>query len=240
MDLSSKSISFIKMTLEMIEYFGISYSLTNNVISINALQSFKAKDYICEGDYSLSAFYMLLGLLKGSVTVSGLNLESLQGDKAILDIISKCYGNIKMIKDEITTIKSDIKCINYSIADCIDLGPILTVFSLFGNEQSNLLDAENLIHKESNRVTSMINELNKVNANVSYKDGILTIKPSKLSQKHLVFDTYEDHRIAFALTLLALNLDKPSIIRGVECVNKSYPSFLYDIKNLGVKFEIVD
>ncbi|HHU28852.1 TPA: 3-phosphoshikimate 1-carboxyvinyltransferase [bacterium] len=237
---NNNSISFVKMTLEILSYFGIKYLIQDNLIKILGNQEFKAGNYHIEGDYSLSAFYLLLGLTNGEITITDLNLNSIQGDKAILDIIKLSNGDISIKSNSISTRLSKITSFNYSLADCIDLGPLLSVYALFGNDETRLLDASNLKLKESDRVNAIINELKKVGAQILFENDTLIIRPSKLIEKDNLFYAHEDHRIAFALTLLALNLKNPSVIEGIECVNKSYSDFLIDIKKIGINYELID
>ena len=112
------------MTLEILSYFGIKYLIQDNLIKILGNQEFKAGNYHIEGDYSLSAFYLLLGLTNGEITITDLNLNSIQGDKAILDIIKLSNGDISIKSNSISTRLSKITSFNYSLADCIDLGPL--------------------------------------------------------------------------------------------------------------------
>ena len=85
--------------------------------------------------------------------------------------------------------------------------------------------------KESDRIFAMTNELKKMKAKIIEKKDGLEVEGSKLEAATL--NSHRDHRIAMALTIAALGIEKPSLIEDVDCINKTYPTFKKDFKSLG-------
>jgi 3-phosphoshikimate 1-carboxyvinyltransferase len=230
------SFSFITLTIDVLNSFGIRVDLKGDIIYIKGNQRYISTTYNVEGDYSLAAFYAVLGSINNDLKLLNLNHNSHQGDSAIIQILKNTGSKIEQIENGYVVKKSDLTSLNCSIKDCIDLGPILIIASLFAKKESSIKELEALIYKESNRLESIMKELEKFGCNLEYKDEVLHIKTNDDYLSDELILTYEDHRLVMAFTLLAACLKTPVIIDGVEAVNKSYPNFLKDIKKIGINY----
>ena len=180
-----------------------------------------------EGDYSQAAFFYTANALGSNVEISGLNPNSVQGDRKILEIIdSMCYN-----KSCLGSFKADCK-------DIPDLVPILAVLGCFGNDTSEIYNAQRLRIKESDRLRSVSDMLNKLGGNVTVKEDGLVIEPVRTLHGGVV-DSCGDHRIAMCAAIAALKADGDVIIQGAESVEKSYPNFFEDYNNLGGKASVI-
>ena len=113
----------------------------------------------------------------------------------------------------------------------IDELPILAVAAAFAEGTTVIRDAEELKHKESNRIATMASELAKAGAAVEETtDGMVIHGGAALHGA--AFDAYGDHRIAMSMAVCALACEGLSTIDGADCVEISYPSFFSDLKNL--------
>lgn len=215
-NLNSKS--YVDLTLDVLSKYNIKYEIQDNCIYINGNQRYIAKDYNVEGDHSNAAFLLAFNYFNNEVKVNNLNENSLQGDK-----IYKDYFEI-LSKDNATL----------DISNCIDLGPILFAFASL-NHGATFLGTNRLVIKESNRAKAMANELAKVGIQVEVLDDKVVIYSNKLLKQKEAFDSYNDHRIVMALSLLCCKMD--IVINDIEAINKSYPSYFKDLESLGVKLE---
>lgn len=170
-----------------------------------------------EGDWSNAAFFLTATALGSSITVDNLNPDSVQGDRAIMDILSG--GN---------------KHCTVSAANVPDLIPILSVYFAAG-DGAVFTDIGRLRLKESDRVVSVCNMLNSLGIRTKSDEKTLTVYGGKFTAG--VVNTYADHRIAMAAAIAATVAEGPVVIQGAECVAKSYPAFWREFRSLGGSYE---
>ena len=187
-----------------------------NTIAIDGNQKYIPKDVTVEGDYSASAFLDALGLIGGDVTVLGLSGNSMQGDRVYKTLYKK-------IKDGTPDI---------DISDCPDLGPILfTLAAYFGG--ARFTGCRRLRIKESDRVSTMVNELRKFGADIIINDEEIIINKTELKAPVEILYGHNDHRVVMSLAVLLTKFGGE--IMGAEAVKKSYPDFFKDIASLGIE-----
>jgi 3-phosphoshikimate 1-carboxyvinyltransferase len=230
-----ESGSYIEMTLGCMKEFGI------DIIASPTLQFFtsdfrqyKTTDYTVEGDWSTASYLLAAGAMTGSVEVTGLNLNSIQGDRVILNLLNRMGASLQTKKDIITASRSSFKPIRADLTDCIDLLPTMAVVAALANGQSRLYGIHRARYKESNRVTAIKEGLGKMNIPVIEEEDTLIINGGKPSGA--VIDSYGDHRIAMAFSLLGAAVGN-TVIDGAECVSKTYTHFWQTMDNLGAKVE---
>lgn len=226
-----ESEDYILMTLDVLERFGVKF-IKNDDLIVNAFSQFNYLSYEIEQDFSQMANFAVLGVLKGQVTFSSMNLKSLQGDKRIIDILMDMSSKIDFIDDEITFMHSLIKGTEIDLKNNIDLGPILFVLGAFSYGTTTIKNVKRLKYKESNRLMNMILELKKADVDIIYNDNQVIIKGKPMYQGDYVFDSHNDHRIAMALSIFGVINQGKTIINHSECVNKSYRDFYQDLFSL--------
>ncbi len=238
-----ESKSYVVLTLQMLEYFGIKINVNEDLtrFDIKGSQKYFAKDYSVESDFSQAAFFLALGTINNDITLLGLNNESNQGDKVIVDIVKNLGGNVedaenKLIVKRVETSKDAI----IDIHDCPDLGPILTVLLSVNKGNSTITNAARLRLKESDRILAMETELKKFGIDISSDENNIYIKGQNEFSTNAELESHNDHRIFMSLAILSTIAKSPVIINGVECINKSYPNFIEDLKKLQIKVELIN
>lgn len=233
-----ESRSYIELTISLLKTFGVEVEFLDDfTIFIKGNQKYIPNNYTVEGDYSQFAFFAVLGALNNTLECNGLNLNSKQGDKKIVDILKKCGITIEeksngyLIKNGIPS-KAEI-----NLEDCPDLGPILTVLGSFSKEKFHIFNAQRLRYKESDRIEAMEKELKKIGVNIYSDEANIYIEGRE--NTFISDEVYgqKDHRIVMSLSIAATLLNKPLIIDGAEAINKSYPNFFEDLKKLGIELE---
>jgi len=223
-----KSKPYIDITLDLINHFGVVVEHENyERFLIQGNQNYISQEIVVEGDWSGSAFLLVAGLIAGKMTVSGLNLNSKQADKAILNGIKNAGGKITISENEITTEKSELQAFEFDATDCPDLFPPLATLASYCNGTSKIKGIKRLIHKESDRSVALINEFSKIGIKIHTEDDTMFIEGGKVTGG--ITDSNNDHRIAMAVATAALGGEGDVIIENSDCVNKSYPNFYYDI-----------
>ncbi len=232
---------YIDMTLAMLEQIG--KPVTNNDYRKFTIdpQRFDTKGELnidIEGDWSGAANMLVAGAIAGKVTVSNLSSQSLQADRAILEVLLAAGAILSIEQNEITSATAPLQAFDVDATHCPDLFPILAILGALSNGESNISGVHRLFHKESNRAESISEMLQSFEVPFSIDGNTLCIQGVKKLQATII-DSYNDHRIAMAAAVGALRANGFVHIMGAECVGKSYPSFFSALATLGaIAFEL--
>ncbi len=234
------SIPYVDMTLKTIESFGgIIENRGFKEFYITGNQSYSGSNYLIEGDWSGAAGLLVAGAIAGNIQVELLQSDSSQADYAVINAIKQTGVAIASNKDTWVVAKSEkLLPFEFDALHCPDLFPVLTALAANCNGISSIKGVHRLIHKESNRGEALKQEFNKIGIRIDFEDDIMFITGGKIKGGQVF--SHNDHRIAMALSLAALNASGPIIIEGAECVNKTYPEFFDDMLHLGVKMDSIN
>lgn len=233
-----ESRSYIDLTVQMLSKFGLEIIWENDfTIFIKGGQQYKPCDETVEGDFSQFAFFAVLSAINSPVEIYGMDSSSLQGDKAITEILSRFGCDITFDKGCYRISADSLRAGEIDLKNCPDLGPVLCTLAMFSRGTTRIYNAGRLRIKESDRIDAMTSECAKLGCVVEATDNEMIIHggytPSSAS-----LNSWKDHRIvmacAVALSVLGGEID------GCEAVAKSYPSFFEDLKNVGIEVELYD
>lgn len=231
-----ESKPYVLMTLECLKSFGIKVEYLEDLREFEVVkQTYKPTKYKVEGDWSSASYLLALGVIAGGVKVRNLNLESLQGDRIILNFLRDMGATIEVDQDSITVRKSRLKAIQADLSDCIDLLPTMAVLAAVAEGTSEFVGIDRARLKESNRVSALREGLGRMGIRVMEERNRLTIYGSR-PQGSLI-DTKGDHRIAMAFGILG-SLSGRTIINKAECVSKTFPQFWDVLKSIGSEVKI--
>lgn len=232
-DLESKG--YVDLTIDMLKRFSINIENKNyKEFYIKGNQRYRASDYRVEGDFSQAAFYIVAGILGEEIECKGLNMDSLQGDKVIIDIVKAMGADLSLDEDSLIIRKSSTKGITIDVRQCPDLVPILAVLAALSRGTTKIINAERLRIKESDRLKAISTELNKLGADVKEEGDGLIIR-GKESLGGGIVSSWNDHRIAMALAIASIKCSEKIIIENSRAVEKSYPNFWQDFERIGGK-----
>ncbi len=215
-----QSAPYVDITLGVLREFGIVIEKTEVGFFVKGNQKYKCRHLVTEGDWSNAAFLDAFNLANGEVIVNGIDTDSVQGDK----IYKEFYSELSAGTPEI------------DISQCPDLGPVLMVCALLKNG-ATLKGTKRLKIKESDRAQAMALELLKFGVKVEVGDDYVVIPHTTPHKPCCDVDCHNDHRIAMSLAVLCSVTG--GVLSGAQCVNKSYPDFFKDIKNLGIQYKII-
>jgi len=102
----------------------------------------------------------------------------------------------------------------------------------FAHGRTTIRGVKRLRFKESDRISSLSSELTKLGVDIKALDDQLLIEGVETA-KGVELDSHGDHRIAMACAVAALRAEGKTVVHGVECASKSYPSFVKDLLSLG-------
>ena len=214
--MDGKSNITITGTLESRPYV----DMTKQALKIFEAPHFRSPGYIdVEGDWSNGAFLLAAQWLGSDLWILGLNQTSIQGDRAVVDIL-------KALEMGTPTI---------SAKDIPDLVPILSVVAS-AKHGAVFTDIRRLRMKESDRVASTVAMIENLGGKAEADENTLKIYGTTLRGGRV--DAVNDHRIAMAAAIAATVCKEDVTILGAECVKKSYPKFWEEYARLGGNYEL--
>ncbi|MBR6738386.1 MAG: 3-phosphoshikimate 1-carboxyvinyltransferase [Oscillospiraceae bacterium] len=213
--------SAVEMTLAVLQAFGITIEKTHNGYFVPGGQKYVYCDMGEESDWAFAALYHVMNALGSDITVEGTKIPTLQADSIIAELV-----------------KSDLPQ-EINVGDVPDLVPPLALLAaLKPNRMTVLHHAGRLRLKETDRLHTVSATLRDLGATVIYTGETLFIFGHEDLRGGDV-SSRGDHRIAMMAAAAATCCTGEVIIRGAECVNKSYPRFWSDLAALGMKIEEV-
>lgn len=236
-----ESRAYVNITIKVLRDFGIIVNeLEEGVFEIYGGRDkiLPPKEYQIEGDWSNAAFFLVGGCLGDSIKMSGLNLESSQGDKKIVQILKKAGAILTCSDDFISSNRSHLNSLEVDFSETPDLFPILSVVAALSKGQSILKGGERLKLKESNRIESTFQMLKSLGADVKKRDDGLIIQGKEILDGGIV-NSFNDHRIVMSATMASIKCKEPVSIVNAGAVKKSYPNFFDDFKKVGGIFDVI-
>ena len=209
-----ESKPYIDITIGAMREFGVDIVQRGDTFIIKGGQNYSPKSLTVEGDHSQAAFFEVANALGADIEILGLNVNSYQGDKKIIEIIREIVYNSN---DRLKAFEADV-------ADIPDLVPILAVLACFCEGRSRIYNAARLRIKECDRLSAMATSLNACGGKVEEKEDELIIEGVSSLKGGEVPD-FNDHRIPMAMSIAAMRSEAPITIHGAQAVAKSYPDY---------------
>ena len=270
-----ESAAYVDMTIDVLTRFGIRINKTPDGFDIPGNQKYSKSSNLsdrslpltikAEGDWSNGAYIMAIGALGcgrifDSLSITGLNPESIQGDRAVVEIFSRFGIDVDIVPAaEGDTAEYVIKSgptqpVNTDCSQIPDLVPALAVIAAFTEGENRFRNVSRLRMKESDRVEAIVEMLGAIGIKVDItrdgdtedmivhgagrcsRDSQPTSTSSMSPCPHLFkIRTFNDHRIAMAAAAIAAAVDTPVVIEDAMAVNKSYPGFYEVIQKIGLE-----
>ena len=232
------SETYITMTEEILKKAGIKIKKAGRrVFLIKGNQKFRGlKNFTVPSDYGLAAFFLAAAaLVPSNLVLRGFLTDNLiQSDGKILDFLRRMGVKFRKTEKEISVRGPFVlKGGNFSLKDCPDLVPIMSVVALFAKGKTRLYDIGHARAKESDRLSDLRGELLKIGVDIKEGKSEIVISPRLSYRKNTLLDPHHDHRLAMSFAVLGLKLG--ARIKDMECVSKSYPQFVRDLKKIGAR-----
>ena len=223
-----ESSSYIDITLDCLSKFGV--KIINNSYQefiIEGNQTYKSGNYEVEADYSQVAFFLVANSIGSDIKINGLNNNSLQGDKKIIDFIS-----------EIENWNNEEKLI-LDGSETPDIIPILSLKACISKKEIEIINIARLRIKESDRLSATVQELSKLGFDLIEKEDSILINSrkdfNKINNSPVYLSSHSDHRIAMTVAIASSCYEDEIILDNLDCVKKSYPNFWEVFLALGGK-----
>ena len=234
-DLPSKT--YLELTAELMKSSGVSVELGTNRLIIPSGGYDPSLEIRPEGDWSSAAFWLSALMIRGrgSITFNGLHLGTQQGDEKLIQLYKK-WG--LQVTDSTKGVHAALiernipDKIQLNLSEAPDLVPTLATLAVGLKIPGQIIGIGHLKFKESNRLESLKNELQKWGALVEINNESLKWGSFSRAHENIEHETYGDHRIAMAFA--PLSQIQPIKIHDPEVVAKSYPNFWEDGIKLGL------
>lgn len=235
------STDYVTMTRQVLRAAGVRIrQVSSRVFAVPGKQTFRGlQDFTVPSDYGLAAF--LLGaaaLVPSRIRLTGhFDPSLIQADGAILDLLRRLGARFRAGKNAIEmTGPWPLKGGEFCLKDCPDLVPVMAVLGLFAKGRTKLYGIGHARLKEADRIGDLARELAKIGARVRQGQNELMIFPQDRYRSDVLLDPHRDHRLAMAFSLIGLKMGVR--VKDIECVAKSYPDFVKDMKAIGAGFRV--
>lgn len=233
---SIQSKGYVTITKKVMQDFGVSAPFDQE----SAIYTIESQHYNCpgvysiEGDWSNAAPWLVAGAIGQGVEVTGLSMQSVQGDRAILAALSLVGARVSRQQKGAACMMDHLRPFTISVSEVCDLAPVLAALAEFIPGTSKLTDIQRLRLKESDRVQSICDTLKAFGVTVQLtEDQAALFITGGQQPMSCVVDSCHDHRIVMMASILASYATGPVIITHAEAINKSYPLFFEHFKQLG-------
>ncbi len=216
----------IDITLNLMKIFGIEVENKQyQQFHIKGKQQYVSPGaYLVEGDASSASYFLAAAAIKGgTVRVTGIGKNSMQGDIRFADVLEKMGATIHWADDYIECTRGELKGIDMDMNNIPDAAMTIATAALFAEGPTTLRNIYNWRVKETDRLAAMATELRKVGATVEEGEDYIRVEPPK-TLKFAEIGTYNDHRMAMCFSLVALS-DTPVTILDPKCTAKTFPDY---------------
>ncbi|MDF7657520.1 3-phosphoshikimate 1-carboxyvinyltransferase [Erwiniaceae bacterium L1_54_6] len=230
-DLVSKP--YIDITLHLMRCFGVEVDNQNyQRFVVKGQQQYQSPgDYLVEGDASSASYFLAAAAIKGgTVRVTGIGRNSVQGDIRFADVLEKMGAVVEWGDDYIACTRGALNAIDMDMNHIPDAAMTIATTALFAHGTTLMRNIYNWRVKETDRLAAMATELRKVGAEVEEGHDFIRITPPSQLQ-HADIGTYNDHRMAMCFSLVALS-DTPVTILDPGCTAKTFPDYFQQLAKI--------
>lgn len=236
-----ESAGYVSMTLRTLARFNIEITTLpdGGGYHIKGGQRYYSPGHIsAEGDWSNAAFWLAAGAMRAPVTVTALDTHTAQGDSKIVPLL-RCFGaQTETNGSHATVLPHTLNGVTIDAAEIPDLVPVLSVMACAAVGTTKIINAARLRIKESDRLQTIAQSLTALGGKVSeLPDGLIIEGTGRLRGGEI--NSFNDHRIAMAMSIAATICTDTVIIHDAAAVEKSYPKFFEDFKRLGGKADVI-
>ncbi|MFV0497350.1 MAG: 3-phosphoshikimate 1-carboxyvinyltransferase [Candidatus Fimivivens sp.] len=236
-----ESAGYVAMTLRTLARFNIEITALPNGggYHIKGGQRYGSPGRVtAEGDWSNAAFWLAAGAICAPVAVTALDVDTVQGDRKIIPLLQRFGAQAEIDRGRAVVSPQALRGIDIDAAEIPDLVPILAVVACATVGTTQITHAARLRIKESDRLRTMTEALNALGGRVSEQaDGLIIEGTGGL--RGGVVNSFNDHRIAMAVSIASAICAEDVIIQDAAAVEKSYPNFFEDFKKMGGKVDVI-
>ena len=228
-----QSLPYVKMTMEVMRSFGVRVEHSENDFFVQKGQRYKTQGmYALEGDWSSAAYALGLGALNGDVIMTGLQGDSLQGDRSILTLFKRMGVDVTLEKEGVRVRNQGrLSAIDVDMTDIPDLFPLLCALLMHAKGTSTLRHVERLQWKECDRLQACFHMVRSLGGKATLEGDNMVIY-GVANAKGGILPITNDHRMVMAGAIASCRCEKSTIMHDEKAVAKSYPLFFQHYQQL--------
>ncbi len=237
-----ESVGYVDMTLDVLRDFGVRVGAVEGGWQIPGRQRYHSPAYQVEGDWSQAAFFLNTAALSptgAQVRLKGLKPDSLQGDRACIDVFGRFGLDIRWEKGELVAKNphagepfGGLRGQTLDVSDITDMVPAASICAALSRGETRFENGGRLRLKESDRLEAMRQAINTLGGRASVEgDGLIIQGVERLSGGRAL--GCNDHRVVMALAGAGLRSDLPVEVTDAYSINKTYPTFFDEYRRLG-------
>ncbi|MFW6127937.1 MAG: 3-phosphoshikimate 1-carboxyvinyltransferase [Halobacteriota archaeon] len=237
--ISTKSKPYIDITLHVLQESGIEIEVGEDqqIYHIPGDQQYCMRKFVIPADFSSASYLIAAGFLAGKVKVNNI-FNSMQGDKVIVDVAKGMGGRIKWEREKgvLTVERSQLERVDFDAGNSPDLVPAIAVLAAVAKGKSTIYNAGHLRMKEIDRLKGICQNLRALGIDAKEKKDGMEIEGGTIEGGTV--NSFGDHRMALAFSLLGLVADKGVVVKNAEAVSVSFPGFFDVLKSLGANLSL--
>lgn len=220
---------YVNLTCQMLKSFGVNveHSADWNNYTIHPTKLQAPQQYLVEGDASGATYFLAGAAIGGDVTVKGIGENSIQGDARFVDILEQMGAKVTRGADFIRVQQAGtLKGVDLDLNDMPDAAMTLVPMALYTEEPVVIRNIGSWRVKETDRIAAMAKEMRKLGCTVEEGPDYIKVDGSTqtpVDSEVVAFDTYNDHRMAMCMSLVALQ--RTVIINDPKCCRKTFPDY---------------
>ncbi len=232
-------LPYIQMTLGWLDEQGIKYEKSKDLtyFKIKGNQKYKSFEKYIPGDWSSAAFPIVAAAITESdIVIKGLDVNDVQGDKAIIDYLKMMGANILLEESGLRVKGNELRGSEINLNDTPDALPVMAVLGCFASGKTKLYNVAQARIKETDRIKVMTLELSKMRGNIEELEDGLLVHNSNLAGGKV--EGHNDHRIVMALALAGMLAEGTTRVTTAEAVNVTFPHFVDLMRSVGAKIRM--
>lgn len=233
------SFSYVDMTIQLMKLYSVDVIQNENSLQVSK-GAYQVTDFPIPSDWSAAVFFFVMAALKTNLPIHLKNIKSnsFQGDEKLLDWMQQWGVECKVVEDGLVVEGKRIptRDFEYDFTNTPDLAQAFAVMAAVSNRRLLLTGLSTLIGKETNRLLALKTELEKAGAEIAITHHSLEVRKGirKEFLDKTIFNTYNDHRMVMALSLLGLS-GTPVVLDDISPVSKSFPNYFVELGEMGVE-----
>ena len=231
----SHGLSYVRMTARMMGQFGVRADVSPDEVAVYRQDGLCGREYMVEADVSAACYFFAMAAVLGiQVTVTGTDMDSLQGDVRFLDVLSGMGCQIRKTAEGLSVTGpagGRLKGISADMREFSDQAITLAAIAPFADSPVVISGIGHIRRQESDRISAIAAELDRMGISCSeWEDGV-KILPGQ-PQPALV-RTYDDHRMAMGFSLTGLRAEG-IVIDNPLCCRKTFENY-FDVFTEAIK-----
>lgn len=229
---------YVYITLDWLERGGIELEREElRRFRVPGGQQYRPIDVRVPADFSSATFFLAAGVLgDNEVLLRGLDMSDVQGDKAVVDYLRQMGAKIDIKPEGIRVQPGDLTGCELDLNATPDALPMMAVVGCFAKGRTSLVNVPQARLKETDRITVMRAELQRLGARVTEQPDGLIIEQSALHAAEV--HGHHDHRVVMALAVAGCAIDGETRINTAEAIEVTFPTFVDCMKRLGAELRL--